>query len=403
MPSILSPYRPDPKAYAVACAVEEAIKPNRVILFGSRARGEIDAYSDIDLLIIYGLIPLDVLFLHTFTNRKVRQIYGRRLHIDIVQMGEEEFYYHRCERNHIAGRTARVGQAEATQKKSKPGARGMTPAERMQARMREVAEGDLIKRQNGCDWWIRGYLVNRFGAQPNGAYEAVMAGHCLRRGYGTDSHRFDDGSGALWTWDEDGKGDMLTAWSVRADMDREAENAVGEVMQALRGFNGFWAWEMERKDKLGTPRRPVIMEEADQRLAAAEVLMDAGYWVDKFMCGWKERGADRGEKARLQYFKTLFFLMASFIPRPAAYIETREIDIMYCLYLTQRILAPRPAPLNAAPCVQRVHETAAARVAMQHYAEGVLMAAKVWANQRQAAMSVNALRFAAVAMGVGRP
>ena len=46
-PSTIIPYPPDPKACAVARAVGEAVHPDQVILFGSRARGDFTPDSDI--------------------------------------------------------------------------------------------------------------------------------------------------------------------------------------------------------------------------------------------------------------------------------------------------------------------------------------------------------------------
>lgn len=397
MPSILSPYRPDPKAYAVACAVEEAIKPDRVILFGSRAWGDFDSGSDIDLLIITDDERRDKREVElAVALRTAKQEYGPRAAVDLVHMSEGAFHFLRCERNRIAG------QAEATHTPSRSHAvRGKPQAKRMQARMLEVAESDLIKRQNGCDCWIRRYLANHFDAAPNGAYEAVMGAHCLRRGYGTDSHRFDDGSGAIWTWDDNGKGDLLTLWAVRADMDAEIDEAIGEVTRDLRGFNGFWSWEMQRKGRLGAPRRPVEMKAGDEVLKVAEVLMDGGYWVDKFFCGWQECGADRGEKARLNYSKMLFFLVTSVIPKPPN--RRGEIDIMLLLYGSKRSFAPRPAPPDCAPDVLLVHEIVAGRVALQQYAQAVLGVASTNQTQKKTEAVIFPYRYGAVAMGVGRP
>ena len=105
MPSILSKCRPDPKAYAVARAVEAAIYPERVILFGSRARGDFDADSDIDLLIIHGLIPMNKQFLLTVALRAAKKEYGQKVDVDLFHMSEGAFYYGRCARNHIARQT----------------------------------------------------------------------------------------------------------------------------------------------------------------------------------------------------------------------------------------------------------------------------------------------------------
>ena len=50
---------PDPKACAVARAVGDEVHPDRVILFGSRARGDFGPDSDVDLLVITDSGPRD--------------------------------------------------------------------------------------------------------------------------------------------------------------------------------------------------------------------------------------------------------------------------------------------------------------------------------------------------------
>ena len=112
MPSILSPCRPDPKACAVARAVEEAIHPDRVILFGSRARGDFNADSDIDLLIITDAERLDKweYVRHSeVAHRKSEEVYGQWVGVDLVHMSEATFHYGRRARNHIAGQAVRDG------------------------------------------------------------------------------------------------------------------------------------------------------------------------------------------------------------------------------------------------------------------------------------------------------
>ncbi|MDE2889964.1 MAG: HEPN domain-containing protein [Gemmatimonadota bacterium] len=103
---------PDPKACAVARAVGEAVRPNRVILFGSRARGDYSPHSDIDLLIITD---------SDFTNqqeyqdtsaaahRKVDELYGDLIGVDLVHLGEKSFHDGRRARNHVAGQAVRDG------------------------------------------------------------------------------------------------------------------------------------------------------------------------------------------------------------------------------------------------------------------------------------------------------
>ena len=112
MANILSPYRPDPKACAVARAVEEAIHPDRVILFGSRARGDFNADSDIDLLIITDAERLDKweYVRHSeVAHRKSEEVYAQWVGVDLVHMSEATFHYGRRARNHIAGQAVRDG------------------------------------------------------------------------------------------------------------------------------------------------------------------------------------------------------------------------------------------------------------------------------------------------------
>ena len=103
---------PDPKACAVARAVGEVVHPARVILFGSRARGDFSPDSDIDLLIITGSDPVDQQT-HQRTSavayRKVEELYGDSISVDLVRMSEGAFHDGRRARNHVAGQAARDG------------------------------------------------------------------------------------------------------------------------------------------------------------------------------------------------------------------------------------------------------------------------------------------------------
>ena len=102
---------PDPKACAVARAVGEAVGSDRVILFGSRARGDFTPDSDIDLLII-GSGPASQ---QTYqrsraaARRKVAELYGNSIGIDLVRMSEGVFHEGRRARNHVAGQAVRDG------------------------------------------------------------------------------------------------------------------------------------------------------------------------------------------------------------------------------------------------------------------------------------------------------
>lgn len=103
---------PDPKACAVARAVGEAVHPNRVILFGSRARGDYTPHSDIDLLIITDSDSTDrqeYQDTSVAAHRKVEELYGDFIGVDLVHLGEKAFHDGRRARNHVAGQAVRDG------------------------------------------------------------------------------------------------------------------------------------------------------------------------------------------------------------------------------------------------------------------------------------------------------
>ena len=112
MPSSLTHRPPDPKACAVARAVGEVVHPAKVILFGSRARGDFNPNSDIDLLIITDSGPVNQQTYQRTSaaaHRKVEELYGGSIDVDLVRMSEGAFHYGRRARNHVAGQAVRDG------------------------------------------------------------------------------------------------------------------------------------------------------------------------------------------------------------------------------------------------------------------------------------------------------
>ena len=110
----------DPKAVAVARAVYDIARPESVILFGSRARGDYGADSDIDLMVIYsGQVSAD-------TRRRARQaameatlrVYGDHLDADLVWMPRDRYAQCRNGINHVAAQAARDGVDMNGEKKS---------------------------------------------------------------------------------------------------------------------------------------------------------------------------------------------------------------------------------------------------------------------------------------------
>ena len=102
----------DPRACAVARAVSETVHPDRVILFGSRARGDFRPDSDIDLLIVTGPGPLDQRAYQRTSaaaHRKVEEVYDQPMGVDLVHLSEAAFHDGRRARNHVAGQAVRDG------------------------------------------------------------------------------------------------------------------------------------------------------------------------------------------------------------------------------------------------------------------------------------------------------
>ena len=103
---------PDLRACAVARAVGEAVHPDKVILFGSRARGDFSPDSDIDLLIITGSGPVSQQTYQRSSaaaHRKVEELYGDSISVDLIRMSEGAFHDGRRARNHVAGQAVRDG------------------------------------------------------------------------------------------------------------------------------------------------------------------------------------------------------------------------------------------------------------------------------------------------------
>ena len=104
--------RADPKAVAVARAVYDAVRPDSVILFGSRARGDYRPDSDIDLLVISDdhASRAKRMKAQKTANETAHRIYGDYwMGTDVVWMPRAK--YDRCRGgiNHLAARAARDG------------------------------------------------------------------------------------------------------------------------------------------------------------------------------------------------------------------------------------------------------------------------------------------------------
>ncbi len=101
----------DPKAVAVARAVYDAVRPEKVILFGSRARGDHRPDSDIDLLIVSddGLTREGYMNARKVVMEAATRIYGNYFDANLVWMPREKYMECRKGINHVAAQAARDG------------------------------------------------------------------------------------------------------------------------------------------------------------------------------------------------------------------------------------------------------------------------------------------------------
>ena len=137
--------RADPKAVAVARAVYDAVRPEKVILFGSRARGDYRADSDIDLLIISDS-PSNGRYMEAqnAASEAAQRIYGEYFGVDLVWMPCEKYRECRVGINHLAAQAARDGVDMNGDKEEYPRDQGV-PFDWPDARQRVVnADRELI-------------------------------------------------------------------------------------------------------------------------------------------------------------------------------------------------------------------------------------------------------------------
>ena len=105
---------PDTRACAVARAVYDACaeKPETVIVFGSRARGDFSPDSDIDLLIVIAdssITPQQYMHRSEVARRRADDVYGDYVPIDLVHISSADFHDGRRARNHVAAQAVRDG------------------------------------------------------------------------------------------------------------------------------------------------------------------------------------------------------------------------------------------------------------------------------------------------------
>lgn len=91
-------------------AIVEAIDPEQVILFGSRARGTNRANSDVDLLIVHSEQFGGGTSRHRETVRAYEALSGLGVAKDILVYSRPEVEYWRDSLNHVVARALREGR-----------------------------------------------------------------------------------------------------------------------------------------------------------------------------------------------------------------------------------------------------------------------------------------------------
>ena len=101
----------DPKAVAVARAVYEATRPESVILFGSRARGDYREDSDIDLMLVCEgrMSKDDYMKAQRAAGDAARDVYGTNYGVDLLPIRKSVYLRCRGGINHVAAQAARDG------------------------------------------------------------------------------------------------------------------------------------------------------------------------------------------------------------------------------------------------------------------------------------------------------
>ena len=101
--------QPDAVGLTVARAAQRVAAPDTVILFGSRARGDHRANSDVDLLIVYNDSSITP---RGDVRQAIREYFAAHppaLSVDIVTMSRDRFDYCSRAQNHVAGQALQDG------------------------------------------------------------------------------------------------------------------------------------------------------------------------------------------------------------------------------------------------------------------------------------------------------
>ena len=105
-PSPKVPGRPDPHALATAKAVQQAVTPDTVILFGSRARGDHQQDSDLDLMVVGNYAPAGQA---ERAAREYLEEHPPQMDIEIFRLTPRQFIRYGRAGQHIAGQAMHHG------------------------------------------------------------------------------------------------------------------------------------------------------------------------------------------------------------------------------------------------------------------------------------------------------
>ncbi len=99
----------DDRARQVALAVQQATGINRVLLFGSRARGDYGPASDVDLLVVHPEDRAMAEICQETAQRAVQDLYDGAIRTDVVMISPELFASAQFGLNHVAAKAVKDG------------------------------------------------------------------------------------------------------------------------------------------------------------------------------------------------------------------------------------------------------------------------------------------------------
>ena len=181
----------DPLAFAVAEAVQRSVAPARVILFGSRARGDYRYDSDIDLMVITNAADTTAAELKAkLTARECLRLQQTDIGVDVVTMTVTSFRRACLANQHVAGQAHNHGISMSHESLDNivPEPDGYPDHWPETARRLQTVEewlyhvNDMLDRESGPQ------RVMGFGAQQavENALKAWLSTHNLQRNYGHD-------------------------------------------------------------------------------------------------------------------------------------------------------------------------------------------------------------------------